>query len=170
MTTQQPPRISANTAAMAKSAKDVRSPLGVCPLMKKDLQLLPLRYGLVEHLDPASELGMPFKTRSQPLGIRLLRDGYLYIVDGTRGYLHEYSVENGQIAKLLWNSNEVRTDTRSTAVGEPHLVFPRQNTLYACYSEIQWTAFKCAQVLKSRDDRQRLMQRVDLQSVCPLRG
>lgn len=170
MTVQQPPKISANTAALAKSIKDIRSPLGVCPLMNTHLQLLPLRYGLVEHLDPAAELKLPFKTQSQPLGIRLLREGYLYIVDGNTGYLHEYRIESGQITKLLWNSKEVTADTRTTSVGEPHLVFARQHTLYACYSEIQWTAFKCAQVLSSPDERQRLMQRVELHSACPLRG
>lgn len=170
MTVQHPPKISANTAAMAKSIKDARAPLGVCPLMNTKVQLLPLRYGLVEHLDPAAELSMPFKLQSQPLGIRLLRDGYLYIIDDTSGYLHEYSIEKGQISKLLWNSQEVASDTRTSAVGEPHLVFKRNHTLYACYCEIQWTAFKCAQVLTSRDERQRLMQRVELQSACPQRG
>ncbi|AIL61020.1 toxin VasX [Pseudomonas alkylphenolica] len=170
MTVQRPPKISANTAAMAKSVKDIRSPIGVCPLMNKKLQLLPLRYGLVEHLDPTAELTLPFKIKSQPLGIRLLRDGYLYIIDANTGYLHEYRVENAEISKLLWNSNEVTADTRTTSVGEPHLIFTRQHTLYACYSEIQWTAFKCAQVLKSGDERQRLMQRVELQSACPLYG
>ncbi|WP_256659484.1 toxin VasX [Pseudomonas sp. H9] len=170
MTAQQPPRVSANTAAMAKSNKDVHSPLAACPLMNKRLQLLPLRYGLVEHLDPAAELPLPFKLDSQPLGIRLLRDGYLYIVDGTTGYLHEYHIENGQISKLLWQSNEVTADTRTASVGEPYLLFDRQHTLYACYSEIQWTAFKCAQVLKSKNDRQHFMQRVDLQSACPRFG
>lgn len=163
-------KTSANTAAMAKSAKGTRVPMGTCQLMNKKVQLLPLRYGLVQHLDPASELPMPFKTKSQPLGIRLLRDGYLYIVNGTTGYLHEYRVEKGQITKLLWNSQEVSGDTRTSSVGEPHLVFTRKHTLYASYSEIQWTAFKCSQVLMSKDERKRLMQLVELASVCPEKG
>ncbi|WP_150113653.1 toxin VasX [Pseudomonas sp. GM30] len=170
MTAHQTPKPSANTAAMAKPSKDTRVPLGVCPLMNKKVQLLPLRYGLVQHLDPASELSMPYKTKSQPLGIRLLRDGYLYIVNGTTGYLHEYRIENGQITKLLWNSQEVSGDTRTSSVGEPHLVFTRQHTLYASYSEIQWTAFKCSQVLISRDERKRLMQQLELASACPEKG
>ncbi|MDD2058965.1 hypothetical protein N5D52_28940 [Pseudomonas sp. GD03860] len=164
------PHVSANTAAQAKNAKDVRSPLGVCPLMKTHLQLLPLRYGLVEQPDPAGELSMPFSLKSQPLGIRLLRDGYLYIINASKGVLHEYRIENGQITKLLWHGQEVSSDTRTTAVGEPHLVFNRKHTLYASYCELQWTAFKCAQVLGSSDQRQRLMQRVDLQQVCPEKG
>lgn len=170
MTAHQTPKPSANTAAMAKPSKDTRVPMGVCPLMNKKVQLLPLRYGLVQHLDPASELSMPYKTKSQPLGIRLLRDGYLYIVNGTTGYLHEYRIEKGQITKLLWNSQEVSGDTRTSSVGEPHLVFTRQHTLYASYSEIQWTAFKCSQVLNSKDERKRLMQQLELASACPEKG
>lgn len=170
MTAQQPPKTSPNTLAMAKQAKDVRSPMGNCPLMNKKVQLLPLRYGLVEHLDPASVLAMPFKTKSQPLGIRILRDGYLYIIDGTTGYLHEYLIEKGQITKLLWNDQEVSKDTRTSSVGVPHLVFARNHTLYASYSEIQWTAFKCSQVLKSKEERNRLMQSVELASACPEKG
>jgi hypothetical protein len=170
MTAQQPPKISANTAAKAKSAKDARSPIGLCPLMGQKVQLLPLRYGLVEHLDPSAELSIPFKLKSQPLGIRLLRDGYLYVIDDKTGYLHEYSIEKGQITKLLWNSQEVSADQRTAAVGEPHLIFNRQHTLYASYSEIQWTAFKCSQVLKDRGERERLMQRIDLATACPAGG
>ncbi len=170
VTTHQQPRISANTAAMAKSAKDARSPIALCPLMGLKVQLLPLRYGLVEHLDPAAELSIPLKLKSQPLGIRLLRDGYLYIIDNDTGYLHEYRVEQGQISKLLWQGREVANDTRTASVGEPHLIFNRQHTLYASYSEIQWTAYKCAQVLKVAAERERLMQRIDLASACPANG
>ena len=170
MNAQQPPKVCANTAAMAKSAKDVRSPIGLCPLMSSKVQLLPLRYGLVERLDPSVELSMPLKLNSQPLGIRLLRDGYLYLIDHDTGYLHEYRVEQGQISKLLWQGREVAGDTRTASVGEPHLVFTRQHRLYASYSEIQWTAFKCAQVLKDPGERERLMQRIDLASACPVNG
>ncbi|VVQ24215.1 toxin VasX [Pseudomonas fluorescens] len=170
MTARQPPKICANTAAMAKSAKDVRSPIGLCPLMGQKVQLLPLRYGLVESLDPSSELTLPFSPDSQPLGIRLLRDGYLYIIDNVTGYLHEYRIEQGQISKLLWQGPEVAGDTRTTSVGEPHLVFTRQHVLFASYSEIQWTAYKCSQVLKDNIERERLMQRIEPASACPANG
>jgi hypothetical protein len=170
MTARQPPKIDANTAALAKSAKDVRSPVGQCPLMGQKVQLLPLRYGLVEHLDPGCELSMPLTLGSQPLGIRLLRDGYLYLIDNDTGYLHEYRVEKGRITKRLWSSQEVAGDTRTASVGDPHLVFARQHTLFASYSEIQWTAYKCSQVLKSSAERERLMQRIEPASACPANG
>lgn len=170
MNDQKKPQVDANTAAVAKSAKDARSPMGVCSLMSGKVQLLPLRYGLVEHLDPSSELSMPLKLASQPLGIRLLRDGYLYIIDNNTGYLHEFRIEHGRISKLLWQGSDVTGDTRTASVGEPQLVFLRQHKLYAAYSEIQWTAFKCAQVLKDATERERLMQRIDLASACPDQG
>ena len=170
MTAQQLPKVSANTAAMAKSAKDARSPVGQCSLMNKKVQLLPLRYGLVEHLDPPCELSMPLTLNSQPLGIRLLRDGYLYLIDNGTGLLHEYSIEKGQITKLLWSSQEVASDSRTASVGDPHLVFIRQHTLYTSYSEIQWTAYKCSQVLKNSAERERLMQRIEPAGACPVKG
>lgn len=170
MTVQLPPSVRANVAAMAESAKDIRSPMGMCDLMSSKLQLLPLRYGMVEHLDPSSELEIPLKLKTHPIGIRLLRDGYLYIIDNGSGYLHEYLIEKGQITKLLWKDHEVAADLRTASVGEPHLVFKRQNTLFACYSEVQWTAFKCSHVLKDKNERERLMQRVEPANACPVKG
>ncbi|VEF07617.1 membrane protein [Pseudomonas fluorescens] len=161
---------AANIAALTKSAQDIRSPMGQCALMSANVQLLPLRYGLVENLDPSAELSIPLKLNSQPLGIRLLRDGYLYIIDSSSGFLHEYRVEQGQISKLVWKGREVASDTRTASVGEPQLVFPRQHTLFASYSEIQWTAFKCSQVLTHATEREHWMQRIELASACPDQG
>lgn len=77
------------------SRQNNRTALGICPLRKPKVQLLPLRYGLVERLDPAAALSLPYQTTSRPMGIRLVRDGWLYVIDNTSGYLHEYRVENG---------------------------------------------------------------------------
>ena len=107
------------------------------------MQLLPLRYGLTEGVDPSAELAMPFALKSRPLGLRLVRNGYLYVIDGGTGKLHEYRIDKGAIDKLLWQDAEVRADVRSRAVGEPQLVFPRTSVLYVAYSELQWTARKC---------------------------
>ena len=123
MTVQAPPRVRANVVALAENEKDTRSPMGMCELMNSTVQLLPLRYGLVERLDPSSALEIPLKLNSHPLGVRLLRDGYLYIIDSASGYLHEYQIEKGQITKLLWKDHEVAADVRTASVGEPYLVF-----------------------------------------------
>jgi len=138
--------------------------------MKAEVQLIPLRYGLTEWVDPASDLPMPFTLKSRSLGIRLVRDGFLYIIDNSTGYLHEYQVEQGAITKLLWKDAEVRADTRNNAIGEPHLIFPRSSKLHVAYSELQWTARKCTQVLASREERDYFMQMVDLKQADPQQG
>lgn len=145
-----------------KARGDAKLPVGVCSLMKNKVQLLPLRYGLVERLDPSAELNLPYRLKSRPLGIRLIRDGWLYVIDNETGYLHEYRVEKGVVSKFIWKGKEAAQDQRTGTLAEPYLVFPRNSTLHVCFSEAQWTAFKCSQMLKSREDRDLFMQRVDL--------
>lgn len=158
-------RSNPNHADKAKS--DAKIPVGACPLMKNKVQLLPLRYGLVERLDPSAELSLPYKLKSRPLGIRLIRDGWLYVIVGKRpkAILHEYRIAKGVITQLLWNKAEVTADKREASVGEAHLIFSRQEPLHVAYSEVQWTAAKCAQVLKSPKERNYFMQGIDLARV-----
>ncbi|MGM8934131.1 toxin VasX [Pseudomonas neustonica] len=138
--------------------------------MNLKLQLLPLRYGLVETLDPSSEVVMPYELESRPLGIRLLRDGFLYVIEEETGFLHEYEVSDGALSKLLWQDAEVRSNTRTNNIGPAKLVFPRQSTLHVAYSEVQWTAAKCSQVIGSPADRARFMQQINPGSANPATG
>lgn len=170
MTAQTPPRNNANRAAKAASCDDSRSATSTCPLMQEEVQLIPLRYGLTEWVDPSSQLSMPFTLKSRPVGIRLVRDGFLYIIDNSTGYLHEYQIEKGAVTKLLWKDAEVRADTRTNAIGEPHLIFRRSSKLHVAYSELQWTARKCTQVLASQEDREYFMQLVELKQADPQQG
>lgn len=155
-------RSNPNHADKAKS--DAKIPVGACPLMKNKVQLLPLRYGLAERLDPSAELSLPYKLKSRPLGIRLIRDGWLYVIVGKRpkAILHEYRIAKGVITQLLWNKAEVTADKRETSVGEAQLIFSRNEPLHVAYSEVQWTAAKCAQVLNSPKERNYFMQAIDL--------
>ncbi|WP_462380884.1 toxin VasX [Pseudomonas sp. Marseille-QA0892] len=149
-----------NQADKAKS--DAKSSVGACQLMKNKVQLLPLRYGLVERLDPSAELSLPYRLKSRPLGIRLIRDGWLYVIDNETGYLHEYRVEKGVVSKFVWKGNEAAQDHRQGQSAGNSLIFARGSTLHVSFSDVQWTAFKCSQVLKSRNEREHFMQRVDL--------
>ena len=152
----------ANLAAAAASKTAIGSP-GACPLRKTQVQLLPLRYGLVEKpLDPGSELKLPYALTARPLGIRMLRDGWLYVIDSVTGELHEYQVHNGLISALLHKGNKVDSDQRTPIEERPALIFSRRSTLYVNFAEVQWTATKCAQVLDSREEREHFMQVVDL--------
>ncbi|MDI3275831.1 toxin VasX [Pseudomonas sp. AL03] len=127
------------------------------------MQLLPLRYGLVEKpVDPSAELKLPYALTTRPLGIRLLRDGWLYVIDSVTGHLHEYQVLNGLVSALLHKGAKVDSDLRTPIEERPALVFSRRSTLHVTFAEVQWTAAKCTQVLDSSNEREHFMQAVDL--------
>jgi len=152
----------ANLAAAAASKSPIGS-LGACPLRQTHVQLLPLRYGLVEKpLDPSAELKLPYALTTRPLGIRMLRDGWLYVIDSVTGHLHEYRVLNGVVSALLHKGAKVDSDQRTAIEERPALVFSRRSTLHVTFAELQWTAAKCAQVLDSREEREHFMQTIDL--------
>lgn len=147
--------------ARSGSHKDARTSIGTCPLMGKKIQLLPLRYGRVERLtskvDTESYQGL-----QRPIGLRLIRDGFLYVIEETTSTLHEYRVANGVPVKLLWQGDDVTHDERTHATGESTLIFARNSLLHVAYSELQWTAAKCAHVISSSPERFYFMQQVDL--------
>lgn len=147
--------------ARSGSHKDARTSIGTCPLMGKKIQLLPLRYGRVERLtskvDTESYQGL-----QRPIGLRLIRDGFLYVIEETTSTLHEYRIENGAPVKLLWQGNDVTQDERTLDTGESTLIFARNSLLHVAYSELQWTAAKCAHVISSSPERFYFMQQVDL--------
>ncbi|KAA0690870.1 hypothetical protein DT594_17795 [Halopseudomonas laoshanensis] len=104
------------------------------------------------------------------MGVRQLRDGFLYVIEEQTGYLHEYEIAGGNLNKLLWQGAEVSSNTRTTSVGPAKLVFPRRSTLHVAYSEVQWTAAKCSQVLGSGEERRHFMQQVNPGSANPATG
>ncbi|VVN44835.1 hypothetical protein PS662_05748 [Pseudomonas fluorescens] len=152
----------ANLAAAAASKTAIGSP-GACPLRKTHVQLLPLRYGLVEkNLDPSAKLKLPYALMTRPLGIRLLRNGWLYVIDSVTGHLHEYQLVDGLVSALLHKGAKVDGDRRTPIEERPALIFSRRSTLFVAFAEVPWTAAKCAQVLDSREEREHFMQLVDL--------
>jgi hypothetical protein len=122
-----------------------------CPLISGKVQLLPLRYGLVEELVPGCST--PYTLSARPLGIRLLRNGYLYVLDGETNELAEYEFRE-QGDEITGGKLEYETD----------------RTLYVCFSEVKWTDTKRAQVLESEEDRDAFMQAVDLSGANPVTG
>lgn len=156
-----------NPNNVIKSRSDARSFMGVCPLMKSTVQLVPLRYGLVDNpmLDPSAEVTMPFALSARPLGIRLLRDGWLYVIEGSSGLLSEYRVEDGLVSAMLWQGQAVVEDEREAPIHLPSLIFAKSSTVHVAYAEVQWTAKKCHQVLDDPGERDHFMQAVDLSAV-----
>ena len=124
-----------------------------CPLLKT-VHLLPIRYGRVEVAPADTDPGYPYSLTSRPLGYRLLRHGYLYVLDANTGELHEYLHEDGEL----------------TGHNDGKLEYPVSHTLYVAFSELAWTARKKAQVLDDPQERDTLLQKVDLSSASPLSG
>ena len=155
------------------SRDDARNSMGTCPLMKTTVQLIPLRYGIVDNpaLDPAGEISMPYRLSARPLGIRLLRDGWLYVIEGSSGILSEYRIDDGLVSAMLWQGLAVTDDDRDEPINPPNLIFLKTSTLYVAYAEVPWTAKKCQQVLNSASERNHFMQAVDLsQARCDTGG
>ena len=155
------------------SRDDAKSSMATCPLMKSTMQLVPLSYGLVDDpaLDPSAEIPVPYPLATRPLGIRLLRNGWLYVIDAQKGELSEYRVLDGVVSAMLWQGTDVHSDRRETPINKPVLIYPARAELYVCYSEIPWTAKKCRQVLNSPSERDYFMQAVDLgQADCETGG
>ncbi|MHC8407064.1 toxin VasX [Pseudomonas sp. TMB3-21] len=155
----------ANLDAAAASKTTIGS-VGACPLRQTNVQLLPVRYGLVDKLlDPGAELKLPYSLTARPLGIRLLRDGWLYVIDSLTGHLHEYRVLNGLVSALLHKGASVDSGARAPIEENPALVFSRGSTLHVTFAEVQWTAAKCKQVLDHGEEREHFMQPVELGEV-----
>ncbi|VVQ25977.1 hypothetical protein PS925_06031 [Pseudomonas fluorescens] len=160
----------ANLAAAAASKTPIGSP-GACPLRQTHVQLLPLAYGLVERPhDPVAELTLPYALTARPMGIRRLRDGWLYIIDSLGGELYEYRVLDGIVTALLHQGKTVTEDQRAAIEERPALIFSRKSTLYVTFAEVQLSAAKCRQVLDSTEEREHFMQSVDLGPVNCLVG
>ncbi|WP_375122423.1 toxin VasX [Pseudomonas sp. LW8] len=160
----------ADLAAAAASKAPIIGP-AACPLRNTHVQLLPLAYGLVEKtFDPSSELTLPYTLTTRPMGIRRLRDGWLYIVDSLSGELYEYRVLEGVISALLHRGKSVSEDQRSAIEERPALIFSRKSTLYVTFADVQLSAAKCRQVLDSAQEREHFMQAVDLGPVHCLIG
>ncbi len=160
----------ANLAAAAASKAPIIGP-AACPLRNTHVQLLPLAYGLVEKpFAPSTEITLPYTLTTRPMGIRRLRDGWLYIVDSLNGELYEYRVLDGVISALLHRGKSVSEDQRSAIEERPALILSRKSTLYVTFADVQLSAAKCRQVLDSAEEREHFMQAVDLGPVHCLIG
>lgn len=124
-----------------------------CPLLKS-VHLLPVRYGRVEVAPVDTDSGYPYSLTSRPVGYRLLRNGYIYVLDADSKQLHEYRHKDGEL----------------TGHNGGKLEYQTSHTLYVAFSEMAWSARKKSQILDDPEERDELLQRVDLASASPLSG
>lgn len=137
-------RITPHQQHIAMSRTDIKCSIGYCAIPTAKVQLLALRYGLIEPGAATDNAPAPYSLKTRPVGLRLMRNGYLYVLNHATHQLHEYKMEEGSIDD------------------EHPMLFARNAVLYVNYSQTQWSLKKCAQVTASPADRLHFMQRIDL--------
>lgn len=161
------PITAADRASLASATAQ-----GACPLTRSDIQLIPVRYAYADEAAGHPSLEPRFNLEFQPIGIRQVRDGYLYLFHSDApDILHEYEVKDGgAVTKRLWQGNEGAQDQRTGTPDTPAIVVPRRGHVDVFFSATQLTAKKCSMLISWEDYRKRVMQRVSLSGYCPING
>ncbi|WP_273205601.1 toxin VasX [Marinobacter subterrani] len=161
------PIVAADRASLASTTAQ-----GACPLTRTDIQLIPVRYAYADEAAEHPSLEPRFNLEFQPIGIRQIRDGYLYLFHSDApDILHEYEVKDGgAVSKRLWQGNEAAQDQRTGTPDTPAIVVPRRGHVDAFFSSTQLTAKKCSMLIRWEDYRRQVMQRVSLSGYCPIKG
>ncbi|HAX10873.1 MAG TPA: hypothetical protein DCX68_12610, partial [Marinobacter hydrocarbonoclasticus] len=161
------PIAAADRASLASTTAQ-----GACPLTRADIQLIPVRYAYADEAAEHPSLEPRFNLEFQPIGIRQIRDGYLYLFHSDApDILHEYEVKDGgAVTKRLWQGNEASQDQRTGIPDTPAIVVPRRGHVDLFFSATQLTAKKCSMLIRWEDYRKQVMQRVSLSGYCPING
>ena len=158
-------------AADRQSQTDITAQ-GACPLTRTDIQLIPVRYAYADAPAEHPALKPGYDLEFQPMGIRQIRDGYLYLFHSEApDVLHEYQVsDGGAVSKRLWTGDEAARDQRTGTPDTPAIVVPRRGYIDVLFSERQLTAKKCSMLIGWRSYRAKVMRRVSLSGFCPIEG
>lgn len=158
-------------AADRKGMSDTTAP-GTCPLTLVDLQLIPVRYAYAEKDPGLDRLAPRFGTDFRPMGIRPIRDGYLYLFHSSApDILQEFVVtEGGAVEKRLWEGDDATRDQREGIPADQAIIVPRKGQIEVLFSETQLTARKCSMLIAWQDYRSRVMRTVNLDGYCPESG
>lgn len=145
---------------------------GACPLTRTDIQLIPVRYAYTHETAEHPALNPRYDLKFQPVGIRQIRDGYLYLFHSDApDILHAYEVsEGGAVTKRLWTGDEAAQDTREGTADSPAIIVPRKGYVNVLFSANQLTAKKCRLLIQWHDYRGQVMRKVNLSGYCPTTG
>ncbi len=158
-------------AADRKSMSDSTA-AGSCPLTLAELHLIPVRYAYAEEDPGLGQLDPGFHTDFRPMGIRTVRDGYLYLFHSSApDILQEFVVTaGGAVEKRLWEGDDATKDQREGIPAEQAIIVPREGQIEVLFSETQLTAKKCSMLIAWKDYRRQVMRTVSLAGYCPQSG
>jgi len=153
-----------NYAAKSASATDAKTGIGTCPLKQSKIQLVPVRYALVEHnVDfPAIDSQLKNVAGFRPLGVRPLSvDGYLYVIHSNRqDIIYVYTVKtDGSVQKQEQQSLSSGGQEYVYSESENALIVERCGYIDIMYSRTPISPKLQNQLLESASLRKQLMQR-----------
>ncbi|MES3677521.1 hypothetical protein QC589_16365 [Halomonas elongata] len=144
---------SANRVADNQSDNDPGQETGQCPLQKPDLQLVPVRYAMVE---PDQEVSLPGVSPSiqgdfRPNGIRPVRPGWLYLI-------HSSAPDELQTFQVAPDGS-----------GDP-IILERSGSIKVLYSQVELEEKRAALLLAKPEVQDEVMLTVNIGSYCPGNG
>ncbi|MBD0787092.1 hypothetical protein HUO09_12125 [Vibrio sp. Y2-5] len=159
---------NANESANTASTKDSQSPVGTCPLKKNKLQLIPVRYGLVESkpAHPAVSSKLESKVSFRPVGVRPVESGYLYVIHSQRNdiiYVYEISGK-GELKKLDQQYLEGDSSGQEYVYVESKtgLIVERSGNIEVLFSPTKISPKLQSHLLRSEPLRSKMMQSCNL--------
>lgn len=152
----------ADQAAQANFERDdLSSPMSACPAREAELFVVPARYALAE-MNPEHACVKPGNTlKSQPMAVRRLRQGYLYLWHG-EGPLRRFGVgKNGCLTEQDLDDQSREPIDEGTLAG---LALNKHQDAWLMYADMPLTAKFCQQ-LTEPGIRQQRMRRIALPQV-----
>lgn len=145
----------ARRVAESQSDNDPGQAMGTCPITRSDLQLVPVRYAIVEapesqRAQAFSEFAPCYSGHFRPSGIRPIRSGWLYLV-------HSLSPEDIQVFKVEPDGS-----------GDP-IIIKREGTLQVLFSPLELTPLHVS-MLRQEAFRSHVMMQVNIDAYCPGNG
>ncbi|WIH27917.1 toxin VasX [Photobacterium damselae] len=158
-----------NIDAKNGRAQDARNPVASCPLKKDKIQLIPVRYGLVEKNvdEPAICSSFQSMISFRSIGLRPIAENYyLYLIHSHRSdIIYCYQIKaDGRVQKLEQQKTEDGRDGKEFVYQESEstLVVKRMGQLYALLSYTPISAKLQGVLLTSDKYRKKMMQSCDL--------
>lgn len=160
---------SPNQDVSTASCIDAKAQSSPCPLKKNKIQLLPVRYALVEQENSHPAIASTHKTDIQyrPIGIRLIdEESYLYLIHSKRpDIIYAYELgQNGLVKKLEQTGLDVASENGEFIyqVSESTIVVSRSGSIQALYSPVKISSKLQGQLLRSAKLRKKMMQTCEL--------
>ncbi|KXF82451.1 toxin VasX [Enterovibrio coralii] len=157
--------------AQCGDTKDAQSPTGVCSLKQGSIQLLPIRYALVESEQEHSAIASAHsaKIKFRPVGIRpLFSDGFIYVIHSERqDIIYAFSVTtDSKVTKLEQKSFQETQDGQEFVYTESEtgLLVKRSGSIDVLFSRLPISPKLQGQLLNDTSLRRQIMQRCNLSS------